>query len=136
MNTNRFNTTAINDLIIEYFAIRERKSVIVAQLRAGFHIGKPGAATKDEVKLSVNRIACGRYGVALNDRGNLPNECAGRKYAERLVAEVMATDKKADAIDVPAEVQALADKLVKSANVYELAAKIIATAIANAKAAK
>lgn len=62
---------------------------------------------------------------------------AAKKALQRLSADVMGKNSPQGAeFDVPAHIAKLAAQLVQAASEYEGAAKLIATAIANAKAAK
>ena len=128
-----FNTTAINDSITQYFALADKGDSIVTTLKAAFHIGTPKAATKAEVKLSVNRMAALRYGVTVNAKNNLPNGTAAYKKAERLVNEILSDTTVKQSIDVPPHIAKLAAALWTACAEYEQAAKIAATALANAK---
>ena len=60
-----------------------------------------------------------------------------KKSHQRLCKSVMGeTAKQREELDVPADIAAVAAKLVKMCGEYEDAARLIATAIAQAKAAK
>ena len=127
-----FNTTRINDLIVTAFASHDAYAATVAKLRVAFE-----GADRATVSLSVKHIAAERYSACLNENGNwLDKDCAAKRHANRLIAAILnvkAADT--DSLQVPEDIQTLAAKLVKLCGAYEKSAKLLATAISNAKAA-
>ena len=86
----------------------------------------------DGTRLRVGSAADGNLARAITGHERAA-DIAGR--LQRIVAELTGKQSKnEDALEVPPEVLAAAVKLVKLANQYESAAKLIATAIASAKA--
>jgi len=97
-----------------------------------------------EVRATLLPYVATFYGVALVDkeRGegktfdvNAKKFEAAKKALQRLTADIVGKSKaQAEELEVPAEMLALARKLVKLGNTYEQAGKLIAAAIATAKA--
>ena len=105
---------------------------------------RPELKRKDtrEVRAILLPIIATHYGAPMNEEQtqmlkakNVKLYEKANKRLQRIVAELTGKQSKnEDALEVPPEVLAAAVKLVKLANQYESAAKLIATAIATAKA--
>ena len=105
-----------------------------------------GQTSPDDVRATLMGAVSAYYGVPLVDKtrgeGKTWDKEHGRfetakKAHQRICADVLgkAADKTPE-IEVPAHIAKLAAQLVKACGEYEGAAKLIATAIAEAKAGK
>lgn len=138
---SKYHTTAIVSAINDYLAIREGKALLVEHLKAAFNIGKADACSREEGRKIVNQTAAKRYGVELNEKGNLPNALAGRRFADRLLVEVFDGAKANFSLEPTAEQIAAAVKLVRLCSGFkfkgltekQVQAKLIAAAVAAAK---
>ena len=132
-------TLSFYQLIIGACNLSDAFDDVIAEVKT-----RPELRRKDasEVRAILLPIIATHYGAPMNDEGtkmlkaqNVKLYERANKKLQRIVAELMGKQSKnEDALEVPPEVLAAAIKLVKLANQYESAAKLIATAIATAKA--
>ena len=132
-------TLSFYQLIIGACNLSDAFDDVIAEVKT-----RPELRRKDasEVRAILLPIIATHYGAPMNDEGtkmlkaqNVKLYERANKKLQRIVAELTGKQSKnEDALEVPPEVLAAAVKLVKLANQYESAAKLIATAIASAKA--
>ena len=132
-------TLSFYQLIIGACNLSDAFDDVIAEVKT-----RPELRRKDasEVRAILLPIIATHYGAPMNDEGtkmlkaqNVKLYERANKKLQRIVAELTGKQSKnEDALEVPPEILAAAIKLVKLANQYESAAKLIATAIATAKA--
>ena len=132
-------TLSFYQLIIGACNLSDAFDDVIAEMKT-----RPELKRKDtrEVRAILLPIIATHYGAPMNEEQtqmlkakNVKLYEKANKRLQRIVAELTGKQSKnEDALEVPPEVLAAAVKLVKLANQYESAAKLIATAIATAKA--
>lgn len=105
-----------------------------------------GQMSPEQVRSALLAPVASYYAVALiaKERGEgmtldsaAPKYEAAKKALQRLVKDVMGkVENQSEELDVPAHIAKLAAQLVQACGEYEGANRLLATAIANAKAAK
>jgi hypothetical protein len=133
-------TQAINTLVSTALTAAHAYSDTIAKLRTQLK----GHLSPDEVRTTLMPYVAGYYKVALvaKERGegvrmdaDAPKYEAAKKALQRMTADIVGKSANhKDELAVPADVLAAAAKLVKLCNEYEGAGRLIATAIAQAKA--
>jgi hypothetical protein len=138
------SVSTINALVVSTLNIAAAYGKGINELRTAIAKAANGTLSRDVVHAALQLPVATYYGVALIDkvRGEgktLDKEAQGyeaaKKALQRLTADIVGKEAKAtEEEEVPAEMLALARKLVKAGMAYENASKLIAKAIATAKA--
>ena len=136
--TKAINTTAITAAIREAFSLGDAYGIKIAELQKALK-GQDVLLVKE----TVNAAAETHYGVVRVDKVRGEGKTwdkdtksqTAKKKADRVIAAILgkSMEQKAE-FEVPAEMQALADKLIKMAAEYKQANRLVSTAIANARA--
>ena len=142
MKENDIMTKTINTLVSSALAAAGAYGTSVASIRTALK----GQLSPDAVRAALLAPVAAFYGVTLvaKERGegvtwdkDAAKYETAKKAHQRLVKDVMGkVESQSEALDVPAHIAKLAAQLVVACGEYEGTAKLIATAIANAKAAK
>ena len=132
-------TLSFYQLIIGACNLSDAFDDVIAEVKTRPELRRKNAS---EVRAILLPIIATHYGAPMNEEQtqmlkakNVKLYEKANKRLQRIVEDLTGKkSKNEDALEVPPEVLAAAIKLVKLANQYESAAKLIATAIASAKA--
>lgn len=136
--------TSINNLVSATLNAAHAYGKGVAALRDAAKAQLKGTMSRDTVRDMLLAPVAAYYGVTLQDKARGEGKTmdkdakgyeAAKKALQRLTSDVMGkTAEASDQLEVPEAMMVLARKLVAEGAKYEQAAKLIATAIAAAKA--
>ena len=139
--TKAINTTDVTKAIREAFALGDAYGIKIAELQKALK-GQDVLLVKETVNAAAETHYAAKGAKRVDKvRGegktwamNTASQTA-KKAADRVIADILgkAVEQKAE-FEVPAEMQALADKLIKMAATYKEANRLVSTALANARA--
>lgn len=132
---NNAATRAINAMVLAHISYEAALEIVRAELKAD-------RISVADAKLCFAKAlahhAPSKYAKSLTADGGIEHGSALAGKVASMIRDIKGnqrnTKKASDSIEVPRAVQKLADELVALCSEYEGTAKLIATAIANAKA--